>query len=100
MYNIETMCYPIESRDQILVKYGGFLPFTGNMGKSVDRNIRKTLRGEYSQKFFDLAKKFATDATKIAAKKSVQKTAEAMGNLIGNKTADKMTKVSKKSTTK
>ena len=33
---------------------------------------------------------------KIASKRAIQKTAEATGNLIGNKIADKITSVSKK----
>ena len=37
-----------------------------------------------------------TDAIKTASKRAIQKTAEATGDLIGNKIADKMTSVSKK----
>ena len=39
----------------------------------------------------------ATDAIKTASKRAVQKTAEATGDLIGNKIADKFTSVPKKS---
>ena len=45
-------------------------------------------------------KKSATDAIKIASKRAIQKTAEATGDLVGNKIADKETSVSKKSTKK
>ena len=38
------------------------------------------------------------DAIKTASKRAVQKTAEATGDLIGKKTADKIMSVSKKST--
>ena len=37
---------------------------------------------------------------KTASKRAIQKTAEATGDLVGNKTADKITSVSKKSTKK
>ena len=51
----------------------------------------------YSQKLLDTAKKSTTDAIKTASKRAVQKTAEAAGDLIGNKIADKITSVSTKS---
>ena len=38
--------------------------------------------------------KVATDAIKTASKKAIHKTAEAMGDLTGNKIADKITNVS------
>ena len=41
-------------------------------------------------------KKSAIDAVKTASKRAIQKTAEATGDLIGNKIADKITSVSKK----
>ena len=54
----------------------------------------KILSNKYGQKLLDSAKKSKTDAIKTA----FQETAEATGNLIGNKIADKITSVSKKST--
>ena len=57
----------------------------------------KSLSNKYGQKFLDSAKKSTTDAIKTASKRAIQKTAEATGDLIGNKTADKITSVSKKS---
>ena len=41
-------------------------------------------------------KKSANEAIKIASKRAVQKTAEATGDLIGNKIADKITSIWKK----
>ena len=38
-----------------------------------------------------------TDAIKTASKRAIQKTAEATGDLIGNKIADKITSISEKS---
>ena len=58
-------------------------------------NISKNLSGECSQKLLDHANQSATDAFKSASEKPIQKTAEATGDLIGNKTADRITKVSK-----
>ena len=61
------------------------------------KNIGKKLANKYGQERFDDAKKSTTDAIKIASKRAVQKTAVATGDLIGNKIADKITSVSKKS---
>ena len=83
------MRYSIEPRDRIYVKGYGFLSFAKNMGKS--------LSNKYGQKLLDSAKKSTTDAIKTSSKRSIQKTAEATGDLIGNKIADKITSVSKKS---
>ena len=57
----------------------------------------KSLSNKYSQKRLDKAKKSTTDAIITASKRAIQKTAEATGDLIGNKSADKITSVSKKS---
>ena len=57
----------------------------------------KILSNKYGQKLLDSAKKSTTDAIKTASKRAIQKAAEATGDLIGNKTADKITSVSKKS---
>ena len=71
-----------------LEKGYGFLSFAKNIGKNI------SIVKNYS------AKKSATDAIKIASKRAIQKTAEAMGDLIGNKIIDKITSVSKKSSKK
>ena len=52
------------------------------------------------KKLVDTAKKFATNAIKTTSKRAIQKTAEATGDLVGNKIADKITSISKKSTKK
>ena len=82
------MRYSIEPRDRIYVKGYGFSSFAKNMGKS--------LSNKYGQKLFDSAKKSTADAIKTASKRAIQKPAEATGNLIGNKIADKITRISKK----
>ena len=83
------MRYSIEPRDRAYVKEYGFLSFAKNMGKS--------LSNKYGQKPLDGAKKSTTDAIKTASKRAIQKAAEATSDLIGNKIADKITSVSKKS---
>ena len=57
----------------------------------------RNLSNKYGQKLFDSAKNSTTDALTTASKKAILKKAEATGGLIGNKTADKITSVSKKS---
>ena len=59
----------------IYVKGYGFISFA------------KSMSNKYGKKLVDTAEKSATDAIK---------TAEATGDLIGNKTADKITSISKK----
>ena len=72
------------------------------MGINIGKNISKSFSGKYSpgmlamhQKLLDHAKKSATDALKTSSKRVIQKTEEVTGDLIGNKIADKITKVSK-----
>ena len=86
------MRYSIEPRDRIYVKGYGFLSFAKSMGKS--------LSNKYGQKILDSAKKSTTDVIKTASKRAIQKTAEAISDLIGNKIADKITSFSKKKSAK
>ena len=64
---------------------------------SFAKNIGKNLSNNYGQERLVSAKKSTTDAIKTASKRAIQKTAQATGHLVGNKTADKITSVSKKS---
>ena len=84
------MRYSIEPRDlcKVYLKGYGFLSFAKYMGKS--------LSNKCGQKLLDSAKKSTTDVIKTASKRAIQKTAEATGDLIGNKIVDKITSVSKK----
>ena len=59
--------------------------------------ISKNLSNKNSQKLLGHAEKFAIDALQSSSKRAIQKTAEATGDLIGNKISDKITNVSKKS---
>ena len=78
------MRYSIEPRDRIYVKEYGFM------------SLARSMSDKYGKKLFDTSKKSATDAVKTASKRAIQKTAEATGDLIVNKIADKITSVSKK----
>ena len=82
------MRYSIEPRDRVYVKGYGFMSFARSMSN------------KYGKKVVDAAKRFATVVIKTASKRAIQKTAEATGDLVGNKIADKITSVSKKSTQK
>ena len=83
------MRYSTELRDRIYVKGYGLLSFAKNKGKQL--NIK------YGQKPLDGTIKSTTEAIKTDPKGASQKTAEATGYLIGNKIADKIMSVPKKS---
>ena len=83
------MRFSIEPNNRIYVKGYEFLSFAKNVGKH--------LSNKYSQKPLDSAKKSTTDAKKTTPKRTIQKRAEATGDLIGNKIADKITSISEKS---
>ena len=82
------MRYSIEPRDRVYVKGHRFMSFA------------KSMSNKYGKKLIDTTKKCATDAIKTASKRPIQKTEKATGDLVGNKIADKITSVSKKSTKK
>ena len=81
------MHYSIGPRERRYVKGYRFLSFAKNIGKSFSN---------YGQKLVDSPKKSVTDAFKTASKRAIQKTAEATGDLVGNKIADRITSISKK----
>ena len=62
--------------------------------KNISANLsNKDISNKNSQKLIDSAKKSTTDAIKNDSKSSIQKTAEANGDLIGDTVADKRTSV-------
>ena len=63
----------------------------------MSKNDGKKLSRKCSQKFLDHAKESASNAVKTTSKQGIQKKAEATGDLIDNKIADKITKVSRTS---
>ena len=95
--------YSVQPRDQIFPKGYGSLSFAKNRGKNIGKNINKNLSRKYSpsilamsKKLLDHAEQSTTDAFKTASERAIQKTAEG-GDLIDNKSANKITKVSKNS---
>ena len=96
------MRYSVQPTDRIFVKGYEFLSFAKNMVKIIGKNISKSLSGKYGpgmlamrQKFLDHAKQSVTDALNTSSKRVIQKTAAATADLIGNKIANRITKVSK-----
>ena len=60
----------------------------------------KSLSNKYGQKIINSAQKSTADAIETASKRTIQKTAEAAGDLIDNRIADEITSVSRKKSTK
>ena len=79
------MRYSIEPRERRYVKGYGFMSFARNFSDKCSKSLM--------DKGIDLSKTFA----KTAGQKILKETAKATGDLIGNKIADKITSVSKKS---
>ena len=77
------MRYSTEPRFRKYVKGYGFLLFA------------KKIDNKYGKKLMDTTTKTGIDAAKTASKRVVQKSAEAAGDLIGTKIADKITSVGK-----
>ena len=77
------MRYSTEPRFWKYVKGYGFVSFAKKFGY------------RYGKKIMDTATKTGIDAAKTVSKRVVQKAAEATGDLIGNKIADKITSIGK-----
>ena len=77
------MRYSIEPRFRKYVKGYSFL------------SIARKFGDKYRKELMDNATKIGIDTAKTASKRVIQKTADATGNLIGNKIADKITSISK-----
>ena len=77
------MRYSIEPKFKKYVKVYDFLSFAKSFGN------------KYGKELMDTATKTRIDAAKTTSKRIVQKIAEATGDLIANKIADKITLISK-----
>ena len=77
------MRYSTEPKFRKYVQGYGFLSFARRLG------------GRYGKKLIDTATKTGIDAENTASKRVVQETAEATGDLIDNKIADKITSIGK-----
>ena len=98
------MRYSIEPRERRYIKGYGFLSFARNFGNKYGKKFMNTaiktganVNSKYGIKLTDTAIKTSKDFATTAGKKIVHKSAEATGDLIGNKIADKITSASKKS---
>ena len=87
----------VQPRNRVFVKGYGFLSFVKNMGRNIGKNISKSLTGKYSQKPLHHIKQSATDAIKTSPTRVIKKRAESSGHSIGNKSANKIGKLSKNS---
>ena len=81
----------------MIVKDYGFLSFAKNMSKNIGKDRSKNLGGKKSQKLVDHVEQPTADAFKMVSKGAIEKIAEVTGDLIENKIADKITRVSKAS---
>ena len=92
------MRYSIESKERRYIKGYGFLSFARNFGNKYGKKLMNTaiktgtsFNSMYGKKLTDTAIKTGKDFATIAGKKIVHESAEATGDLIGNKIADKIT---------
>ena len=96
------MRYSLEPTYRRYVKGYGFLSFARKFGDKYGKkfmntstktgiNAAKKFGDKYGKNLMDTAKKQGTNFAKTAGKIIVQKSAEATGDLIGNKIADKIT---------
>ena len=74
------------------VKGYGFLSFARNFGNKYGKSM---ISSKNVNKLMDGATKTSKDFAKISGKKVIHKTAEATGDLVGNKIADKNTSMGK-----
>ena len=99
------MRYSIEPRERTYIKGYGFLFFAKNVSNKYGKKSMNTaiktgtnFNSKYGKKITDTGIKTGKHFATIAGKKIVHKNAEATGDLIGNKIADKIkAKPSKKS---
>ena len=91
------MRYSVQHRNQIFVKDYRFLCFAKNKGKNIGKNKSKNVTGKYSKKLLDHAKQATTDAFETVSKGAIKETAEATGDFLRNKIANRITKILKSS---
>ena len=77
------MRYSLEPSYRKYIKGHGFMSFAKNFGD------------KYGKKLMDSATKTGKEFAKTTGKKVIRKSAEATGDLVGNKIADKITSVGK-----
>ena len=93
------MRYSLEPHYRRYVQGQGFMSFDRNIGNKYGKKIfnksldfGKSMKEKYGKKILDHSLSTGKDFAKIAGKKVLPKSAEATGDLIGNKIADRITK--------
>ena len=97
------MRYSLEPNYERYVKRYGFLSFARKFGDKYGKRLgntginsaKKISNSKYGKKIIDTTKKQGSEFAKTGDKRIVQKSAEAAGDLIGNKIADEITLLSK-----
>ena len=92
------MRHSLEPEYRKYVKGYGFLSFARNFGDKYGKKLMNTaiktgtnFNSKYGKKLTDTAIKTGKDFATIAGKKIVHRSAEATGDLVGNKISDKIT---------
>ena len=89
------MRYSLEPQYRRYVQGQGFMSFARNIGNKYGKKIfdvGKSMKKKYGKKILHNSLSAGKDFAKIAGKKVLTKSAEATGDLIGNKIADRITK--------
>ena len=89
------MRHSLEPHYRRYVQGQGFMSFARNIGNKYGKKIfdvSKSTKKKYGKKILDNSLSAGKDFAKIAGKKVLTKSAEASGDLIGNKIADRITK--------
>ena len=92
------MRYSLEPNYRKYVQGQGFMSVTKNIGNKYGRKIFDKsidVSNKYDKKILDKSIDTSKDFVKIAGKKLLHKSAEATGEMIGNKVADRITKSSR-----
>ena len=93
------MRYSLKPTYRRYVKGYGFLSFARKFGDKYGKKLMDTATkvgtSKYGKKVIDTTKKQGSEFAKTGGKRIVQKSAEATGDLIGNKIADKINSLGK-----
>ena len=96
------MRYSLEPSYRRYVQGQGFMSFAKNIGNKYGRklfdksiDVGKKMSNKYGRKILDKTMDAGKDFAKIAGKKVLHKRAEATGEMIGNKIADRVTRSSR-----
>ena len=92
VFNTYKMRYSLEPSYRRYVQGQGFMSLAK---KSIYIKNSKNIKNKYGRRILDKSMDAGKDFAKIVGKKVLTKSAEATGDLIGNKIADKITKSSR-----